>query len=251
MNPSITTTTVRDADTIWHEQGGWFDARWHFSFDRYRDPEQMGVGALRVFNDDRIIGGAEWPLHPHQDIESLTYVVEGHFLHGDSLGNDGRLEPGAAQVMTFSHRGDLHSETNGSTHEPLRFIQFWILPSVRGLETRVQQRQYTIDDRTDRWLEIMGPVGTAGLDLAQDARALVAHLTDRGSLQHSFDNGRGGYLYVIDGSVALDGERLRARDAAKVTGPANLRLATDAAAELILIDVPLQFEPVGVWAAGR
>jgi redox-sensitive bicupin YhaK (pirin superfamily) len=76
MNPSITTVTVRDADTIWHEQGGWFDARCHFSFDRYRDPEQMGVGALRVFNDDRIIAGAEWPLHPHQDIESLTYVVE-------------------------------------------------------------------------------------------------------------------------------------------------------------------------------
>jgi len=251
MNPSITTVTVRDADTIWHEQGGWFDARWHFSFDRYRDPEQMGVGALRVFNDDRIIAGAEWPLHPHQDIESLTYVVEGQFLHADSLGNNGRLKPGAAQVMTFSHRGDLHSEKNGSTDEPLRFIQFWILPSVRGLETRVQQRQYTIDDRTDRWLQIMGPVGTDGLDLAQDARALVAHLTDRGSLQHSFDTGRGGYLYVIDGSVALDGGRLRAGGAAKVTGPADVRLATDAAAELILIDVPLEFEPVGVWAAGR
>jgi len=251
MNPSITTVTVRDADTIWHEQGGWFDARWHFSFDRYRDSRQMGVGALRVFNDDRIVAGAEWPLHPHQDIESLTYVVEGQFLHADSLGNNGRLKPGAAQVMTFSHRADLHSERNGSTEEPLRFIQFWILPSVGGLETRVQQRQYTIDDRTDRWLQIMGPVGTDGLDLAQDARAVVAHLTDRGSLKHSFDTGRGGYLYVIDGSVALDGGRLRAGDAANVTGPADLRLTTDAAAELILIDVPIEFEPIGVWAGER
>jgi redox-sensitive bicupin YhaK (pirin superfamily) len=98
----------------------------------------MGVGALRVFNDDRIVAGAEWPLHPHRDIESLTYVVEGHFLHADSLGNNGHLEPGAAQVMTFSHRGDLHSEKNGSPDEAMRFIQFWILPSVRGLETRVQ-----------------------------------------------------------------------------------------------------------------
>ena len=122
--------TIREADTIWHEEGGWFDARWHFSFDRYRDPEQMGVGALRVFNDDRIVAGAEWPLHPHQDIESLTYVVEGHFLHDDSLGNNGHLEPGAAQVMTFSHRGDLHSEKNGSPGDAMRFIQFWILPSV-------------------------------------------------------------------------------------------------------------------------
>ena len=248
MTSPTSTFAIRGAETIWHEQGGWFDAHWHFSFDRYRDPEQLGVGALRVFNDDRIIAGAEWPMHPHQDIESLTYVVEGNFLHADSLGNNGQLAPGAAQVMTFSHRGDQHSEKNGSTEEPLRFIQFWILPSVRGLETRVQQRQYTIADRTDRWLQIMGPVGTDGLDLAQDARALVAHLTDEGQLAHAFGEGRGGYLYVIDGRVEVDGERLATGDAVKVTGVAELTLRTEVLAELILIDVPLQSERVGVWA---
>jgi quercetin 2,3-dioxygenase len=242
--------TIRDADTIWREQGGWFDARWHFSFDRYRDPEQMGVGALRVFNDDRIIAGAEWPMHPHRDIESLTYVVEGAFLHADSLGNNGRLGPGAAQVMTFSTDGDMHSEKNGSTDGAMRFIQFWILPSTRGLETSVQQRQFSIEERTDRWLQIMGPAGTDGLDLAQDARALVAHLTDRGTLTHAFGPGRGGYLYVIDGQIDLDGEALRTGDAAKVTGSATLNMTTDLAAELILIDVPLEFEAVGVWALG-
>jgi redox-sensitive bicupin YhaK (pirin superfamily) len=249
MDPTDS-VTIREADTIWHEQGGWFDARWHFSFDRYRDPEQAGVGALRVFNDDWIIAGAEWPLHPHQDIESLTYVVSGHFLHADSLGHDGRLEAGAAQVMTFSHRGDLHSEKNGSTEEPLRFIQFWILPSTRGLETRVQQRQYTLEDRTDRWLQIMGPAGEDGLDLAQDARALVSHLSEAGRLEHAFGNGRGGYLYVIDGRLSLDGAVLRSGDAVKVTGEAHLSMATDVGAELILIDVPLMFEPIGVWAGG-
>lgn len=242
---------VREADTIWHEQGGWFDARWHFSFDRYRDPEQMGVGALRVFNDDRIIAGAEWPMHPHHDIESLTYVVSGHFLHADSLGNNGRLQAGAAQAMTFSHRGDRHSEKNGSADEPLRFIQFWILPSERGLESRVQQAQFTLDERTDRWLQIMGPAGTDGLDLAQDARALVAHLTDAGRLEHSFGPGRGGYLYVIDGRAAIDGDELRTGDAAKVAGEAQLSISTDLAAELILIDVPLDFRPVGIWAGER
>ncbi len=239
---------IREADTIWREEGGWFDARWHFSFDRYRDPEQMGVGALRVFNDDRIVAGAEWPLHPHQDIESLTYVVEGNFLHADSLGHNGRLAPGAAQVMTFSHHGDLHSEKNGSPDAGLRFIQFWILPSVQGLETSVQQRQYRLEDRTDRWLQIMGPAGTDGLDLAQDARALVSHLTDRGKLEHTFAPGRGGYLYVIDGRVSLDGDAMRTGNAAKITGEIELELATDVAAELILIEVPLEFESVGVWA---
>jgi redox-sensitive bicupin YhaK (pirin superfamily) len=248
MDNSSRNVVVREADTIYHEAGGWFDARWHFSFDRYRDPEQVGVGALRVFNDDRIVAGAEWPMHPHRDIESLTYVVSGHFLHADSLGNNGRLESGSAQVMTFSHAGDLHSEKNGSTEEPMRFIQFWILPGVRGLVSRVQQRQYTVHDRTDRWLQIMGPAGTDGLDLAQDARALVSHLTDAGRLEHTFGPGRGGYFYVIDGRVDLNGDRLRTGDAAKVTGEAQLEMTTDVAAELILIEVPLEFEPVGVWA---
>lgn len=248
VNVGTGTIVFRDADTIWHEEGGWFDARWHFSFDRYRDPEQMGVGALRVFNDDRISAGAEWPMHPHQDIESLTYVVKGHFLHADSLGNNGRLEAGAAQAMTFSNRGDQHSEKNGSADEPMRFIQFWILPSEPGLETRVQQRQYSLEDRTDRWLQIMGPRGTEGLDLAQDALALVGHLTDRGRLEHRFGSGRGGYLYVIDGRLSLNGELLRTGDAAKVTGAAALSLATEVGAELILIEVPLEFRPVGVWA---
>ena len=251
MSTRTGVVTIREADTIWHESGGWFDARWHFSFDRYRDPEQMGVGALRVFNDDRIVAGAEWPLHPHQDIESLTYVVEGHFLHADSLGNNGRLEPGAAQAMTFSHDGDLHSEKNGSADEPMRFIQFWILPSVRGLQTRVQQHQHALEDRTDRWLQIMGPPGTDGLDLAQDARALVSHLSDGGRLEHEFGPGRGGYLYVIDGRVAIDGDEIRTGDAAKISGAARLMMTTDVAAELILIDVPLEFEPVGVWAGER
>ena len=242
---------IREAHTIWREQGGWFDARWHFSFDRYRDPEQVGVGALRVFNDDRIVAGAEWPLHPHQDIESNTYVVSGHFLHADSLGNNGRLEGGAAQVMTFSHDGDLHSEKNGSPDEPMRFIQFWILPSTRGLQTTVQQRQHTLEERTDRWLQIMGPAGTDGLDLAQDARALVSHLTDAGRLEHSFGSGRGGYLYVIDGRIGINGDTMRTGDAAKVTGEASLELSTELAAELILIDVPLEFEAIGVWAGER
>jgi redox-sensitive bicupin YhaK (pirin superfamily) len=153
--------------------------------------------------------------------------------------------------MTFSHRGDQHSEKNGSAGEPMRFIQFWILPSERDLETRVQQRQYSVEDRTDRWLQIMGPRGTDGLDLAQDARALVARLTDHGRLEHQFGGGRGGYLYVIDGRVSLNGEPLRTGDAAKITGAAALSLATEIGAELILIDVPLGFRPVGVWARER
>ena len=245
------TVQIRRDKEINATDGGRFQARWHFTFDHYRDPEQMGVGALRVFNDDRLQPGAVWPLHPHRDIESCTYVFEGLFSHDDSLGNNGRLEPGAAQIMRFSSRGALHSEANGSDTEGMRFIQFWILPSQEGLENSVQQRQHTVEDRTGRLLQIMGPAGEDGLDLAQDARTLVARLDAGQQAGHQLGQGRGGYLYVLDGELRLGKETLGAGDAAKLAGPEELRLTGIDDAELILIEVPLEFRPIGVWAGYR
>jgi quercetin 2,3-dioxygenase len=239
---------IRRDEEIYEADGGWFNARWHFSFDQYHDPEQMGVGPLRVFNDDRIIAGALWPMHPHQDIESLTYVVEGDFEHADSLGNGGRLKPGAAQVMRFSHEGALHSERNGSDDEGMRFIQFWILPSEEGLESSLQQQQYTVEDRTNRWLQIMGPEGKEGLDLSQDASVLVSRLEPDTMLPHDFAEGRGGYVYMIEGKGTFDQETLEGGDAAKVFGPHVLTVTAVEPTEVILVDVPLEFRPVGVWA---
>jgi quercetin 2,3-dioxygenase len=242
-------TIRRDAD-IFAVDGGWFQARWHFSFDHYRDPEQMGVGPLRVFNDDRLVPGAEWPLHPHRDIESLTYVVEGTFAHEDSLGNGGILHPGAAQVMSFDSRGALHSEKNGSPDDPMRFIQFWILPGEPAPESSVQQRQHGTESRMNRWQQIMSPPGEEGLDLRQDARVLVARVEPGNAVDHAFAADRCGYLYVIDGAAALDGEKAEAGDAAKVEhGPETLAVEAVEETELILVDVPRDFEPIGVWAS--
>ena len=239
--------TVRRADEIFVADGGWFTARWHFSFDHYHDPQQMGVGALRVFNDDSIVAGAEWPMHPHRDIESLTYVVEGAFAHADSLGNGGDLTPGAAQVMTFSSHGALHSERNSSDDDPLRFIQFWILPSQQGLADAVQQRQFTVEDRTNRWLTIMSPEGEPGLDLHSDARALVSRLEQGTQVEHDVAGGRGAYLYVIVGAATLNDDTVKTGDAVTVHGRERLEIAGQEPTELILVDVPLTVEPVGVW----
>src|SRR5437867_1382592 len=144
---------VRHDDQIHRQEGGWFHARWHFSFDQYRDPEQMGFGPLRVFNDDRLQPGAVWPLHPHRDIEGLTYVVEGAFRHEDDVGGPpGPLPAGSVQRMTLG-RGAWHSEQNASPSEPMRFIQMWILPRELGLEPDVEQKEFTAEDRTDRLLK--------------------------------------------------------------------------------------------------
>ena len=260
---------IRRSDEHHHETGGWFDARWHFSFGGWHDPDRMGVGPLRVFNDDEIVAGAHWPMHPHADIESLSWIVSGHFEHADSLGNGGTFEAGAAQVMRFSSRGAQHSERNASDDEPVRFIQFWILPSQEGLENSVQQRQFTTEDRTDRWLRIMsgdaerqradrtrvsgGPDRDQGaLELAQDATVDVSRMTAGTELDHVFAPRRGGYLYVIDGTVELDGtEKLRTGDALAVSETADdertIQLRATEESEVILVDVPLEWEPVARW----
>lgn len=240
--------TVRRSKEIYEKEGGWFHARWHFTFDEYHDPQQFGVGPLRVFNDDEIVGGAAWPMHPHRDVESLTYVVGGHFEHADSLGNDGRMHTGAAQVMDFGHEGALHSERNASHTEPLRFIQFWILPSDPRMPTRVQQHQFGPQERLDTWLQIMGPAGEDGLDLSQDARVRVCRLTAGRSLDHILGPERGGYLYLIDGIGRFDDHDVEAGDAAHLHGPHELVVEATEDSELILVDVPLRFRPVGVWA---
>ena len=237
----------RDAE-IHAEDGGWFQARWHFSFDRYRDPDQMGVGPLRVFNDDRLIPGADWPMHPHSDIEGLTYVVEGTFEHADSLGEDGQLQPGGVQRMTLGS-GARHSERNGSKTEPMRFLQFWILPDQGGLPPSVEQRQFTREDRHNRLMPVIGPGGGDVVQVHQDATVHVASLDPGVEVEHAFGDERAGYLYLIAGRVGLNADQeLATGDAVKVHGPERVRLLAVEETELILVDVPASYTPVGVWA---
>ena len=239
--------TVRPADSIHSVDGGWFSARWHFSFDQYRDPAWMGVGPLRVFNDDRLVPGATWPLHPHRDIEGITYVVEGTFRHEDSAGNGGILLPGAIQRATLG-RGMWHSEQNGSETEPMRFLQLWILPDTPDLDPSVEQRQLTVEDRTSRLLRVVGPEGGEVVKVHQDASVHVARLEPGAAVEHPLGEGRAAYVYLIDGRVTVNGERLATGDAAVVADEPIALAGGEAAGELILVDVSLRWTPVGVWA---
>jgi len=238
---------VRRDREIHREDGGWFQARWHFSFDRYRDPEQMGVGPLRVFNHDRLAPGAIWPMHPHADIEGITYVWKGVFRHADNLGNDGILQPGGVQLMTLGS-GALHSEQNASKTEPMEFLQLWILPDTADLTPSVQQRQFLKAQRTDTLLQVVGAAGEDLVTVHQDAAVFVAALSAGKEVTHRFGSKRAGYLYLIEGAVALGGDRLSTGDTAKILDQPELPVRAEAASELILVDVPMRFTPVGVWA---
>ena len=240
--------TIRRDSEIHAVEGGWFRARWHFSFDSYRDPENDSFGAMRVFNDDRLIPGAVWPLHPHRDVEGLTYVVEGTFGHEDNVGGAfGPLAAGSVQRMTLG-RGAYHSELNASQTEPMRFIQIWILPDTPSLPPAVEQRVFSRDDRANRLLKVIGPEGGEVVKVHQDASVHVASLDEGVEVVHPLGEGRGAYVYLIEGLASFDAADVRTGDAAKVTDQPEVRIRARAASELILVEVPMEFEPVGIWA---
>jgi redox-sensitive bicupin YhaK (pirin superfamily) len=238
---------IRRDNEIYEIEGGWFHAHWHFSFDQYRDPANDSFGAMRVFNDDRLTPGAIWPLHPHRDVEGLTYVVEGSFGHEDNVGGPfGPLPAGSVQRMTLGS-GALHSEQNASKDDPMRFIQIWILPDVAGLDPQVEQRVFTRGDRTDRLLKVIGPEGGDVVSIHQDAAVFVASLAPGVEVTHAIGGDRGAYVYLIEGVASFDDEHVITGDAAKVTEQPELRIQANEPSELILVDVPMAFEPVGVW----
>ena len=247
---------IRRDREIHKEEGDWFTARRHFSFDRYRDPNQMGIGPLRVFNHDRLIPGATWPMHPHADVEGITYVWQGDFRHEDSLGDDGVLQPGGVQLMTLGS-GALHSEQNASKTQPMEFLQLWILPDTPSLRPSVQQRPFTKADRMDKLLKAVGHDSGDPIRVHQDAGVHVAALSAGTTVTHSFGPGRGGYLYLIEGALSIsspasgerrDGTSLSTGDACKIFEEPSLGMRAAVASELILVEVPLRFTPVGVWA---
>src|SRR5262245_21514511 len=205
----------RDAE-ISDVDGGWFRARWHYSFDTYRDPDYVRFGSLRVFNDDRLVPGAIWPMHPHRDIEGLTYVVEGTFRHEDDVGGaPGPLPAGSVQRMTLGS-GAFHSEQNASETVPMRFIQIWILPRELGLEPGVEQKVFTQEDRTDRPLEAISGDGGDAVLVHQDAHVFLARLNAEVEVAHDLGADRGVYLYVIEGAADVNGERMMTGDAAQI-----------------------------------
>ena len=179
-------------------------------------------------------------MHPHRDIEGITYVVAGEFEHADSMGNGGVLLPGGVQRMTLG-TGAQHSERNHSPTEEMQFIQMWIMPNRRGLEPSIEQKQWPQADREDRLLRILQPESIDGdaVSVHQDASMYVARLNPEVEVEHAFTEGRGGYFYLIDGAAEVNGESLAKGDAAKVLGPGALRVKATATSELLFVDTPL------------
>jgi len=237
--------TIRGPESIYQAYGeiehGTFHGRWHFSFGEYRDPEHMGFGPLRVFNDDTLSPGAVWPLHHHEEIEVVTYCAEGVFRHADQRGEGGILKPGWVQHTTVGS-GMYHSEINASPTEPMRFIQMWFMPDRPGLKPSAEQKKVDLDERTLRLLPLVSNVAPGALRIHQDVAVYSSHLRDGYSVTHIGKKGRGAYLYVIRGNrIVINGRKtVPALGAVMATDEPELVMEAEGdSAELLLVDVPL------------
>jgi quercetin 2,3-dioxygenase len=230
--------TVIPSSERYHADAGWLSTYWHFSFSDYYDPANLHWGALRVFNDDVIQGGGGFDLHPHRDMEIITYVLEGQLEHKDHLGNHGIIHPGEVQVMSAG-RGIMHAEFNASKEIAAHLLQIWIMPAEKGVQPRWEQKQFTAAQREGKLLAVVSSGKIADtLRINQDAAVYVSKLNAGQQVELDTQPQRHPYLFVIDGNVTVNGLAASKGDQVRVTDEKQIDIRAEKNAELILLDVP-------------
>ena len=227
--------TFRDRMTRGATRTGWLDSRHSFAFADYRDPRNQGFRALRVINEDRVIPGAGFPPHSHRDMEIITYVLEGALEHRDSLGNGSIIRPGDLQRMSAG-TGIRHSEYNASAQDSVHFLQLWVIPDEIGIAPGYEQQP--IDPRRNTLVLAAGPAGAAApVTLHGDVRLYVARLDDGAGISHDLAPGRGAWLQLARGVVALNGTEMKEGDGAAIEREAVISIEAASDAEMLLFDL--------------
>jgi quercetin 2,3-dioxygenase len=232
---------VRRNEERGHANHGWLDTYHTFSFAGYYDPRFMGFRSLRVINEDRVAPGAGFGMHGHQDMEILTYVLEGSIAHKDSMGHRETLGPNEIQRMSAG-TGVRHSEFNPSNSEPLHFFQIWIEPATAGAQPSYEQIRFNPEEKKNRLKLLAGPAGGNGTArINQDARVFVAELAKDVEIPYRLGSNRAAWVHVVRGNIALNGVSLQTADAAAVSGEDNLVItgADGTSSEILLFDLGL------------
>ncbi|MEM6958608.1 MAG: pirin family protein [Myxococcota bacterium] len=219
---------------------GWLDSHHTFSFAGYYDPRHMGHRGLRVINEDRVAAGAGFGTHPHQDMEILSYVVDGALEHKDSMGTGSVIRPGDVQRMSAG-TGVLHSEYNASKTDPVHFLQIWIEPRDRGIEPSYAQKDFT-RERRDALALVASADGREGsLTLNRDTDLYASELAKGQAVEHRFANGGHGWVQVVRGALkASSGEHTlvaQAGDGIALDDAKAIRLEAEEDAEFLLFDL--------------
>ncbi len=229
--------TVRRAHERGHAEHGWLESYHTFSFAAYRDPRFMGFHDLRVINEDRVQPGRGFATHGHEDMEIVSYVLEGALAHKDSLGTGSVIRPGDVQRMSAG-TGVTHSEFNHSSAALVHFLQIWILPARRGLRPSYEQRAFSIDERTNRWRVVVSPDARDGsITIHQDATMHATLLDEGASVEQVLDPDRHAWVQVARGELELNGVRMVEGDGAAVTNERALVAVARQPTEALLFDL--------------
>jgi hypothetical protein len=231
--------TLRLAEERGHADHGWLNSYHTFSFANYHDPKQMGFRALRVLNDDRVAPGRGFGSHGHRDMEIISYVLEGALEHKDSIGTGSVIRPGEVQVMSAG-TGIRHSEFNHSKNEPVHFLQIWVLPDRQGLPPRYDQKMFPESEKRGRLRLVGSPGGREdSIVIHQDAEIFASLLDAGGTVRHELKAGRKGWVQVVRGAVAVNGEQVRAGDGVAAENEPALTVTAEAdGSEILLFDLP-------------
>jgi redox-sensitive bicupin YhaK (pirin superfamily) len=227
--------TVRKAVDRGHFDHGWLNTYHTFSFAAYYDPAHMGFGALRVINEDRVQPGRGFATHAHEDMEIITYVLEGALEHKDSMGNGSVIHPGEVQRMSAGS-GVTHSEYNHSKTAWVHFLQIWILPEREGLPPSYEQQVIPLQTLQGRLTLIAASHGGI-VQVHQDLGLYAAALADGQTVTHTLQPRRQAWLQVVRGGVTLNGHALQPSDGAAVTQESHLEIAAAGRAEVLLFDL--------------
>jgi len=228
---------IRKAQDRGHANLGWLDTYHTFSFSTYQDPQHMRFRSLRVMNEDVVAPGHGFGTHPHNDMEIVTYVLEGALEHRDSMGNGEVLRPGEFQRMTAG-TGITHSEFNPSESEPVHLYQIWLLPERQGIEPSYEQKRFPDDDRRNRLRLVASRDAEQGsLLIHQDARIYLSKLDTGKEVSHDLLEHRHAWLQVLRGTISLNGVELDTGDGAAVSDVSSLTILAGSDAEIMLFDL--------------
>lgn len=229
--------TIRKSDDRGASNFGWLDSKHTFSFGHYYDPANMGFGKLRVINEDIVEGGAGFGTHPHDNMEIISYVLDGALAHKDSLGTGSVIRPGDVQRMSAG-TGIAHSEFNASPKDPVHFLQIWVLPEQRDLEPSYEQKSFPAEQRRGSLALVGARDGRDGaVTIHQDLDLFVADLQKGDTVSHALRPSRKAWVQVTRGSVSVNGSAIGAGDGAALTDEAEVRIAANDNAEVLLFDL--------------
>ena len=233
-------TKLFAADSRGFADHGWLKSSHSFSFASYFNRDQMNFGALRVLNDDWVAPSMGFGTHGHRDMEIISIPLSGDLKHRDNMGNETIIRSGDIQVMSAGS-GVEHSEMNASASEPVAFLQIWIFPKVKNVTPRYDQLTLKAEDSTNRWQQILSPnKEDEGVWIHQDAFMHLNHLDAQGSTTYKLKNAANGvYLFVIEGEVIVEGEKLGKRGAIGISEVAQITLCAQTNAKLLAIEVPM------------